>query len=154
VLLSAGLILASRPAIDVAAWLRGLGLERYKPALRDNEIDWEVLPELTEGDLEKLGLPIGPRKKLLEAIAGLSGKPRAVSTEIAPSLRPISPGGERRQMTVVFVDLIGSTAITEGLDPEEMHEVIRAYQRVVTREITRSKVIIASSNRMIYCDRK
>jgi hypothetical protein len=61
--------------VDIAAWLLNLGLERYEPAFRENEIDWEVFPELTEGDLEKLGLPLGPRKKLLKAIAGLSGKP-------------------------------------------------------------------------------
>ena len=61
--------------MDIAAWLRELGLERYEQAFRDNEIDREVLPELTESDLEKLGLPLGPRKKLLKAIVGLAGKP-------------------------------------------------------------------------------
>ena len=89
--------------MDIAAWLRNLGLERYEPAFRENEIDWEVLPELTEGDLEKLGLPLGPRKKLLKAIAGLSGKPTAVSTEVAPCPRPVAPEAERRQLTVMFV---------------------------------------------------
>ena len=68
-------------AVDIAAWLRGLGLERYEPVFRENEIDWEVLPELSEGELEKIGLPLGPRKKLLKAIAALgtdqmdAGKP-------------------------------------------------------------------------------
>jgi hypothetical protein len=57
--------------MDIAAWLRSLGLERYEPAFRENEIDAEVLPELTEADLVTLGLPLGPRKKLLKAIAAL-----------------------------------------------------------------------------------
>src|SRR5499427_9141830 len=57
--------------MDIEAWLQGLGLERYAPAFRDNEIDAEVLPELTEADLATLGLPLGPRRKLLKAIAGL-----------------------------------------------------------------------------------
>lgn len=60
--------------MDIAAWLRELGLERYEQAFRDNEIDWEVVPELTDSDLEKIGLPLGPRKKLLKAIAVI-GRP-------------------------------------------------------------------------------
>jgi hypothetical protein len=73
--------------MDMEAWLRELGLERYEPTFRENEIDWEVLPELTEADLEKLGLLLGPRKKLLKAIAELSGQPIALSPEAAPSPR-------------------------------------------------------------------
>src|SRR5215213_9873985 len=72
-------------AVDIAAWLRSLGLERHEEAFRANEIDWEVLPELGEADLEKLGLPLGPRKKLLKAIAGLSDGtgPAAASPAVA-----------------------------------------------------------------------
>jgi SAM domain (Sterile alpha motif) len=77
--------------VDIAAWLRKLGLERYEPVFRDNEIDSEVLAELTEGDLESLGLPLGPRKKLLKAIAGLSAKTTAVPMEAALSPTPVSP---------------------------------------------------------------
>ena len=62
-------------AVDVAAWLRNLGLERYEPAFRESEIDFEVLPELTESDLETLGLPLGPRRKLLKAIRELDDHP-------------------------------------------------------------------------------
>jgi class 3 adenylate cyclase/pimeloyl-ACP methyl ester carboxylesterase len=123
--------------VDIAAWLRELGLERYEPAFRENEIDWEVLPELTEGDLDKLGLPLGPRRKLLKAIAGLSGKPTAVATEAASSPKRRAPEAERRQLTVMFVDLVGSTALSAQLDPEEMRQVIRAYQNAVAGEITR-----------------
>jgi class 3 adenylate cyclase len=114
--------------VDVVAWLRELGLERYEPAFRENEIDWEVLPELTEADLEKLGLLLGPRKKLLKATAELSGKPIALSPEAAPPPRPLRPEAERRQLTVLFCDLVDSTALSARLDPEQMREVIRAYQ--------------------------
>jgi SAM domain (Sterile alpha motif) len=81
--------------MDMAALLRNLGLERYEPAFRENEIDWEVLPELTEADFEKLGLSLGPRKKLLKAIAELSGRPSALSPEAAPPPRPVRPEAER-----------------------------------------------------------
>ena len=73
--------------MDIAAWLRDLGLERYEPTFRENEIDWDVLPELTESDLEKLGLPLGPRKKLLKAIAALSGSRRPTRTTCRTSIR-------------------------------------------------------------------
>jgi class 3 adenylate cyclase len=122
--------------VDISAWLRELGLERYEPVFRDNEIDWEVLPELTAGDLEKLGLQLGPRKKLLKAIAGLSAKTSAVSVEAAPSSRPVSPEAERRQLTVMFADLVGSTALAARLDPE-MRDVIRAYQDAVAGAVAR-----------------
>ena len=71
--------------LDVAAWLRSLGLERYEEAFHANEIDWEILPELNESDLEKLGLPLGPRKKLLRAIAILQTAPPATVRRRAPS---------------------------------------------------------------------
>jgi class 3 adenylate cyclase len=129
--------------MDVAAWLRGLGLERYEPVFRKNEIDWEVVPELTEGDLEKLGLPLGPRKKLLKAIAGLPGKPTGVSTETAPSPRPVAPDAERRQLTVMFVDLVGSTELSANLDPEDLREVMRAYQAACAGAIARFEGYVA-----------
>ena len=115
----------------MAVWLRNLGLERYEPAFRDNEIDWEVLPELTEGDLEKLGLPLGPRRKLLRAITGLSAEPDPVSMEPVVAPTAVAPDAERRQLTVMFVDLVGSTQLSAKLDPEELREVIRAYQNTV-----------------------
>jgi predicted ATPase/class 3 adenylate cyclase len=122
--------------VDIAAWLRELGLERYEPAFRENEIDWEVLPELTEGDLEKLGLPLGPRKKLLKAIAALSADP-APATHPAPSPSRGAPEAERRQLTVMFADLVGSTALAARLDPEETRDIIRAYQDVVAGAVAR-----------------
>jgi SAM domain (Sterile alpha motif) len=77
--------------VDIAAWLRELGLERYEPVFRENEIDWEVLPDLTEADLEKLGLPLGPRKKLLRAVPGLSRNATTALIEAASSPRAVPP---------------------------------------------------------------
>ena len=108
--------------MDVAAWLRGLGLERYEPTFRENEIDWDVLPELTESDLEKLGLPLGPRKKLLKAIAALSTEATAVALEAVPSPGTATREAERRQLTVLFCDLVGSTELSARLDPEDLRD--------------------------------
>src|SRR3954447_25577662 len=106
--------------MDVGAWLRGLGLHQYRQAFRDNDIDAEVLPELTADDLTGLGIAsIGHRRKLLAAIAALrpdaapgGATPRAADP--APGGPPVarSGGAERRQLTVMFVDLVGSTALS------------------------------------------
>jgi class 3 adenylate cyclase/predicted ATPase len=126
--------------MEVANWLRSLGLERYEPRFRENEIDWAVLPELTDGDLEKLGLSLGARKKLLKAIAGLSSADREEHAPDRPATK-IEPkphdATERRQLTVMFCDLVGSTAMSARLDPEDMREVIRMYQDTVAGEIAR-----------------
>src|SRR5215218_10267193 len=126
--------------VEVAAWLRTLGLERYEPAFRDNAIDADVLPELTDDHLKELGLPLGHRLKLLKAIAVLRQGP-VQPAAVAPSAEPWAvrdtAEAERRQLTVMSVDLVGSTALSTALDPEEMRDVIRAYQNTVTGEITR-----------------
>jgi predicted ATPase/class 3 adenylate cyclase len=109
--------------VDIAAWLRGLGLERFERAFREGEVDSEVLPELTDADLKELGVPLGPRKKLLKAIAALGG-----GAEPLPVRERKPTEAERRQLTVLFCDLVGSTAISARLDPEDMREVITAYQ--------------------------
>jgi hypothetical protein len=98
--------------VDIAAWLRSLGLQRYEAAFLENEIDWNVLPELEESDLEKIGIPLGPRKLLLKAIRALG--PSAPAEPVAPPVAPpiASPRedtAERRQLTVMFCDLVGST---------------------------------------------
>ena len=123
--------------MDIEAWLQGLGLERYAPAFRDNEIDWEVLPKLTSEDLREIGVAaIGHRRKLLDAIAALgaptpvpdaSGLPAETSATLAPK-----GDAERRHLTVMFCDLVGSTALSTCLDPEDLREVIGAYHRGVT----------------------
>src|SRR3954463_13929243 len=131
--------------VDVGAWLRGLGLERYEQAFRDNDVDAEVLPELTAEDLIGLGIAsVGHRRKLLAAIAVLRDGPAAP----APTPSPVEPvpsppaaarssEAERRQLTVMFVDLVGSTELSRRLDPEDMRELIHAYQNIVTGEVTR-----------------
>jgi hypothetical protein len=128
--------------VDIAEWLRGLGLERYTQAFQDAEVTTEVLPELTETDLRELGLPLGPRRIVLKAIQAPAGLPTTVLPEAAreeapPKAAPISVEAERRQLTVMFVDLVGSTALSSQLDPEEMGELIRNYQNTVAGEITR-----------------
>jgi class 3 adenylate cyclase/predicted ATPase len=113
--------------MDVTAWLQSLGLERYVPAFRDNEIDWEALPKLTAEDLKDLGVVLGGhRRKLLAAIDGLR-------SGIGPILETAEPTStaERRQLTVMFCDLVGSTALAARLDPEDLREVIGAYHRAV-----------------------
>jgi len=92
--------------MDIAAWLRGLGLEEYEPAFRDNRVDAEVLPDLTEAHLASLGLPLGPRLKLLKAIAALHEGAMPARAPAPPSEAPWPPAtlpsaAERRQLTVI-----------------------------------------------------
>jgi predicted ATPase/class 3 adenylate cyclase len=125
--------------MDIEAWLQGLGLERYVPAFRENEIDAEVLLELSEADLATLGLPLGPRRKLLKAIAGLR-------QGALPSPAPVSATAqeaERRQLTVMFCDLAGSTALSTRLDPEDLREVIGRYHACVAETVRRCDGFVA-----------
>jgi class 3 adenylate cyclase len=126
--------LSGGASMDVASWLRSLGLEKYEPVFRENEIDADVLPELTELDLEKLGVPLGHRKRLLKAIATLGAEQRLASSGPSP-VRPDT--AERRQVTVMFSDLVGSTALSARIDPEDLREVISAYQKCVTETARR-----------------
>src|SRR5262250_2373213 len=107
--------------MDVAAWLRGLGLEQYAPAFRDNDVDGEVLPELTADDLISIGVTsVGHRRKLLAAIAALRTEPPTAAPAAGATPAPISPptiDAERRQLTVMFGDLVGSTELSVQLDP-------------------------------------
>ena len=124
--------------MDVAGWLRGLGLAQYEAAFREAAIGPDVLPELTDSDLEKLGIALGDRKRLLRAIGSL----RLADTLAQPRVPPPTPrsregGAERRQLTVMFCDLVGSTALSAQLDPEDMREVIRAYQDACSGAIAR-----------------
>ena len=113
--------------MDIAAWLRGLGLEQYVPAFRDNDIDGDVLPELTADDLISIGVTsVGHRRKLLAAIGSLRAVPRAV---------PTPADAERRQLTVMFCDLVGSTALSARLDPEDLRDVIATYHRAVAQVV-------------------
>ena len=110
-------------------WLRQLGLEEYAGIFAEQRIDQEVLPHLTDGDLEKLGIPLGPRKKLLRAIEGLEADSAPSSGRLdTQSQAPDSSHAERRQLTVMFCDLVGSTELSQRLDPEDLREINRAYQ--------------------------
>jgi class 3 adenylate cyclase len=126
--------------MDLAEWLRGLGLEQYAPAFRDNDIDAEVLIRLTAEDLRELGVAsIGHRRRLLDAIAALGAG--AISAE--PNA-PAAPGeAERRQLTVMFCDLVGSTALAGRHDPEDLREVIGVYHRVVAETVGRFAGFVA-----------
>jgi class 3 adenylate cyclase len=122
--------------MDVAAWLQDLGLGQYEGRFRENEIEADVLRDLTEADLEKLGLPLGPRKRILKAIANLGDEDKAPRrTSLGrPSL---DDAAERRQLTVMFCDLAGSTALSARLDPEDMRHVIRGYQDACSGVVAR-----------------
>jgi class 3 adenylate cyclase len=114
--------------MDIAEWLRGLGLEQYEPAFRENAIDGAVLARLTAEDLREIGVGlIGHRRKLLDAIAELRGD---AGTPAPAAETPVS-SAERRQLTVMFCDLVGSTALSTRFDPEDLREVIGAYHRRV-----------------------
>src|SRR5207244_13244327 len=112
--------------LDIGTWLRGLGLEQYEVAFRDNDVDAEVLPELTAEDLISIGVTsVGHRRKLLAAIAVLGYEaPTAIAA-------PARAEAERPQLTVMFCDLVGSTELSARLDPEDLREVIAAYHRAV-----------------------
>src|SRR3954451_17345477 len=123
--------------MDVADWLRALGLDQYEAAFRANDVDAEVLPTLTADELKDIGVnSIRHRRRLLEAIAKLQsdGTPsQAVSPSgdhpaSIPADDAASHGGERRQLTVMFCDLVGSTALSEKLDPEELRPLLHAYR--------------------------
>ncbi|WOH47519.1 adenylate/guanylate cyclase domain-containing protein [Bradyrhizobium sp. sBnM-33] len=130
--------------MDVAAWLCGLGLGQYEQAFRENDIDAEVLMDLTAEDLIGLGIgSIGHRRKLLAAIAALRASSFSATTSVKAAPAAVSskvslaPEAERRQLTVMFIDLVNSTALAARLDPEEMAEVLRTYQSAVAGAISR-----------------
>ena len=121
--------------MDIVVWLRSLGLGKYEAVFRENDVDETVLPSLTHENLKELGVAsFGHRVKLLDAIAALRGGATTSAPSIDTAATPAAPGAppqgraERRQVTVMFSDLVGSTALSARLDPEDMREVIAAYQ--------------------------
>jgi class 3 adenylate cyclase len=128
--------------MDIVVWLRSLGLGKYEAAFRENEIDEAVLPNLTAEDLKDLGVSIvGHRRKILDAIVALrsdaSVKAPTVDAATASSTPSAPPAdrAERRQVTVMFSDLVGSTALSARMDPEDLREVISAYQKCVAETV-------------------
>src|ERR1700733_2440246 len=111
-------------------WLAEIGLGRYDTVFASNESDFDVIRSLTDADLRELGLVLGDRKRLLQAVARLDRQPETVTPPVAPTTvsEPASPSGERRQLTVMFCDLVGSTALSEKLDPEELRNLLHAYR--------------------------
>ena len=127
--------------MDVVVWLRSLGLGKYEAAFRENEIDEKVLLSLTAEDLKELGVAaLGHRRLLLDAIAVLRGQADGGPTT-TPGPAAIDPSprdtAERRQVTVMFSDLVGSTALSARMDPEDIREVISAYQKCVANAVQR-----------------
>jgi len=130
--------------MEVAAWLRDLGLERYVSAFRDNDIDAEVLPKLTAEDLLSIGVTsVGHRRKLLEAIAGLGTAVQAAVVTAPTPGAPAQVDAERRQLTVMFCDLVGSTALSTRHDPEDLRELIGDYHRAVAETVGRFDGFVA-----------
>src|SRR6201997_2356155 len=124
--------------MDIGGWLRGLGLERYEQAFRENEIDLRVLPELTADDLKELGVAaIGHRRLMLKAIADLAASAGRTAAEDVPAVPTANAtaDAERRQLTVMFCDLVGSTTLSARLDPDDLRAVIGAYHRCVAAVI-------------------
>ena len=133
----------ARPITDLAEWLGRHGLDQYAQTFAENNIDYSVLPDLTEDDLEKLGVSLGHRKKLLRAIDAVRPARQARdTTEISRvGTEAISPvqhrDAEFRQITVMFCDLVGSTQLAEKLDPEDLHKLIDAYRGECSTAIRR-----------------
>src|SRR6476660_3399400 len=122
--------------MNVGEWLRNLGLGKYEPEFIANAIDLDVLPELTEGDLEKLGMPLGDRKRFIRAVKAMGGDAPGAPTKSEADGPPgnYSPmAAERRHLTVMICDLVGSTALSARLDPEDMSAVIDAFQAACAR---------------------
>jgi class 3 adenylate cyclase len=123
--------------MDLGEWLRGLGLGQYETTFRENGIDADVLPDLTDADLEKLGVLLGHRKRLLKAIASLGTVAKATIATGTTDLGPMADVAERRQVTVMFSDLVGSTALSARMDPEDLREVIATYQKCAAETVRR-----------------
>ena len=122
---------------QIADWLQKLGLGQYAQRFAENEIDVSVLPHLTDQDLKDIGVPLGPRRKILAAITAETGTTNA-TPEPAASIEPKAQDtAERRQVTVMFSDLVGSTALSARMDPEDLREVISAYQKCVAETVQR-----------------
>ena len=123
---------------DLGQWLCGIGLGDYVESFAAQRITWDVLSDLSEQDLKELGLPLGDRKRLLKAVATLR-EPAEAPAGTEPFLPPASQGrdAERRQLTVLFCDLVGSTELSRRLDPEDLRDLTRRYQDEVAGVVAR-----------------
>jgi class 3 adenylate cyclase len=122
---------------QVGEWLENLGMSEYAQRFAKNGIDFSVLPHLTDQDLKDIGVLLGHRRKMLAAISAMTGTaPAAPARTPAPEPKPHDTA-ERRQVTVMFSDLVGSTALSAQMDPEDLRDVISAYQKCVTETVRR-----------------
>ena len=127
---------------QIADWLQKLGLGRYAQRFAENDIEIDVLNELTDQDFDRLGVSLGHRRRMIRAIRELGAKPVAAVAEAeTPAPTTSEPGtkesAERRQVTVMFSDLVGSTVLSARMDPEDLREVISAYQNCVAETVQR-----------------
>jgi len=124
--------------MNVAQWLNAIDLGQYEALFREHAIDADVLPDLTDADLEKFGVPFGHRKRLIKAIAKLAAAPpeQADTAPPAPATRLPDASAERRHLTVMFCDLVGSTTISAALDAEDWRNLVSAYLDVASEAVT------------------
>jgi class 3 adenylate cyclase len=129
---------------DIAQWLESLGLGQYAPGFAGNDIGPAILPELTDQDLKEIGVAsLGHRRQLLHAIADLDWP--AAPAPAAAAGPPAAEAAERRHVTVMFSDLVGSTALSARMDPEDLREVISTYQKCITDIVRRYDGFVAKS---------
>jgi class 3 adenylate cyclase len=126
---------------QITDWLKKLGMSEYAQRFVENRIDLSVLPDLTDQHLEKLGVALGDRLKILRAIRELCATTVAQPAPAAALV--LQDSAERRQLTVMFCDLVGSTALSARLDPEDLREIIGAYHRCCAEQIVKSGGFVA-----------
>src|SRR5215467_7475412 len=124
---------------QIADWLNALGMPEYADSFAANGIDLSILPDLTDSDLEKLGVLLGHRRKILRAIADLRGVGSVATAEKSPP----HDRAERRQLTIMFCDLVDSTALSTRVDPEELKQIIGKYHRRCGEVIAKSDGFVA-----------
>jgi predicted ATPase/class 3 adenylate cyclase len=127
----------------IAGWLEEHGLAQYVPVFAENAVDSDVLFDLTEADLQNLGIPLGDRKRMLKAIAGYQQSSSARTSVTAATVASPHSEAERRHLTVLFCDLVGSTALSATLDPEDLRAVIGAYHNCASDVIVQYQGVIA-----------
>jgi len=129
--------------LEIADWLKKLGLSEYARPFADHKIDISVLGYLTDQDLKDIGIPLGHRRKILAAIGDLTGTAEEPPKPAAGKEPETQDAAERRQLTVMFSDLVGSTALSTQMDPEDLREVISAYQKCVAETVHRFEGFVA-----------
>jgi hypothetical protein len=122
--------------MHVGGWLKGLGLGQYEALFRASDIDADILPDLTDVDLKELGVPLGHRKRLLRVISGLAAAEISAVPSTSTGATP-QDAAERRQLTGMFCDLVGSTPLSQRFDLEDLREIVGAYHRCVTDTVGR-----------------